>query len=135
MPRLSRPRKGSLQFYPRKRAAKQIPSANWKPVTSAISEEGLLGFIGYNVETKCQKLYKIKVSKKYCPRFGQIAIEQGYITAEELKCALSLQVDDDIAGRDHRLLKQWGQINLILISLRMFYSAFIETSERYFGMY
>lgn len=42
-----RPRRGSLQFYPRKRAAKILPSANWTPVVAAAKEEGLLGFIAY----------------------------------------------------------------------------------------
>jgi large subunit ribosomal protein L3 len=41
----SKPRAGSLQFWPRKRAAKILPSANWKPIHS--KEEGILGFIGY----------------------------------------------------------------------------------------
>ena len=43
MPRTSRPRKGSLQFWPRKRAAKILPSVNWKPVHG----KGILGFITY----------------------------------------------------------------------------------------
>ena len=47
MPTLSRPRRGSLQFWPRKRAAKRTPSVNWKPIKS--DSEGLLGFIGYKV--------------------------------------------------------------------------------------
>ena len=40
-------RSGSLQFYPRVRAKKVVPSVNWKP----ISKEGVgfLGFIGYKV--------------------------------------------------------------------------------------
>ncbi|MCK5449845.1 50S ribosomal protein L3 [Candidatus Pacearchaeota archaeon] len=40
-------RSGSLQFYPRVRAKKVIPSVNWKPV----SKEGIgfLGFVGYKV--------------------------------------------------------------------------------------
>ena len=41
----SRPRAGSLQFWPRKRAAKVLPSANWRPIHSA--NEGVLGFIAY----------------------------------------------------------------------------------------
>lgn len=45
MPTKVRPRHGSLQFYPRKRAAKILPSANWKPVSN--SGQGLLGFIAY----------------------------------------------------------------------------------------
>ena len=47
MPTLSRPRRGSLQFWPRKRAAKRTPSVNWKPVKA--DSEGLLGFITYKV--------------------------------------------------------------------------------------
>ncbi|MBU0761169.1 MAG: 50S ribosomal protein L3 [Nanoarchaeota archaeon] len=45
MPKLSRPRKGSLQYWPRKRAAKILPSANWKPISS--KDDGVLGFIAY----------------------------------------------------------------------------------------
>lgn len=47
MPKLSSPRKGSLQFYPRKRVAKVLPSANWKPISA--KEQGLLGLIAYKV--------------------------------------------------------------------------------------
>lgn len=47
MPKLSRPRKGSLQFYPRKRAARFVPGVNWRPISS--SQEGFLGFIAYKV--------------------------------------------------------------------------------------
>lgn len=45
MPKLSRPRRGSLQFWPRKRARKLLPSANWKQISS--KKPGLLGFIAY----------------------------------------------------------------------------------------
>jgi len=45
MPNTKRPRRGSLQFYPRKRASKRLPRANWAPVSQ--SEQGLLGFIAY----------------------------------------------------------------------------------------
>jgi len=41
----SRPRAGSLQFWPRKRAAKVIPSANWRPISA--KNEGFLGFFAY----------------------------------------------------------------------------------------
>jgi len=40
-------RSGSLQFYPRVRAKKVIPSVNWKPVSK--DSIGLMGFIGYKV--------------------------------------------------------------------------------------
>jgi large subunit ribosomal protein L3 len=43
MARLSRPRYGSLQFWPRKRADRFIPRVNW----SVVKGEGLLGCIAY----------------------------------------------------------------------------------------
>ena len=45
MAKLSRPRYGSLQFYPRKRIDKFLPSVNWSAVGSEV--EGLQGFIVY----------------------------------------------------------------------------------------
>ncbi len=48
MPTLRRPRKGSLQFYPRKRAASFLHSVNWKTLSDT-KEQGLLGFIAYKV--------------------------------------------------------------------------------------
>jgi large subunit ribosomal protein L3 len=47
MAKLSRPRRGSLQYWPRKRAAKFLPSVNWTPVLANAKEPGLLGFIVY----------------------------------------------------------------------------------------
>jgi large subunit ribosomal protein L3 len=44
MAKKSKPHAGSLQYWPRKRAAKIIPSVNWKPIKK---ESGLQGFIGY----------------------------------------------------------------------------------------
>ncbi len=44
MPSKKSPRKGSLQFWPRKRAAKFLPSSNWGAIDSGKS---LKGFIGY----------------------------------------------------------------------------------------
>ncbi len=41
---------------------------------------------------------------EYCKRFGQIAVERGYITPEQLKEALIVQVDNDLAGKPHRVL-------------------------------
>ncbi len=45
-----RTRSGSLQFWPRKRARKALPSVNWKNVQDKNSAgKSLLGFIGYKV--------------------------------------------------------------------------------------
>lgn len=41
---------------------------------------------------------------EYCKRFGQIAVERGFITPKQLKEALSEQVDNDLAGKPHRVL-------------------------------
>lgn len=64
-----------------------------------------------------------RISEKYCPRFGHIAVEKGYITTDQLKSALNIQVDENIAGVEHRLLgtilfeKDWmssEQIEVVL---------------------
>jgi large subunit ribosomal protein L3 len=44
MPTQRRPRKGSLQYWPRKRVSKFLPSVNWKAIGSG---KNLKGFIGY----------------------------------------------------------------------------------------
>jgi large subunit ribosomal protein L3 len=44
--KLSRPRKGSLQYYPRKRASKSIPRANWKTLSNT-KFQGVLGILAY----------------------------------------------------------------------------------------
>jgi large subunit ribosomal protein L3 len=43
----TKPRFGSLQFWPRKRAEKQIPSVNWSMVKGDGKTDSLLGFIAY----------------------------------------------------------------------------------------
>jgi len=62
-------------------------------------------------------------SDKYCPRFGHLAVEMGYVTPEQLKEALGEQVDDNLGGRPHRILgaiffdRGWmtpGQIDEVL---------------------
>lgn len=45
----TKPRSGSLQFWPRKRAEKQIPSVNWDMVKGDSKTDSLLGFIAYKV--------------------------------------------------------------------------------------
>lgn len=45
-----------------------------------------------------------KVSAKKSIRFGQIAVEMGFLSEARLKQALCLQVDDDLAGKKHRLI-------------------------------
>jgi large subunit ribosomal protein L3 len=54
MPKISRPRHGSLQFWPRKRAEKLLPSIHWNPIVDRNEGQAgkLLGFIAYKVGMK-----------------------------------------------------------------------------------
>jgi len=45
-----------------------------------------------------------RVSEKYDPRFGRIAVDLGFITHAQLKAALCRQIDENLAGGKHRLL-------------------------------
>jgi hypothetical protein len=42
--------------------------------------------------------------KKFCPRFGLLAVEMGFVTVEQVREAMGEQVDDDFARRPHRPL-------------------------------
>ena len=63
---------------------------------------------------------------KYCARFASIAVEKGFMTAEQAKAALAEQLGDDLAYKRHRLIgnilfeKAWitpRQIDLVLKEL------------------
>lgn len=49
MPKTTKPRAGSLQFWPRSRAKSLLPSVNWSALHNVPKGAGLLGFIGYKV--------------------------------------------------------------------------------------
>lgn len=44
------------------------------------------------------------LSMKYCPRFGQVAVELGFIAESHLTEALGCQVHEELHGSGHRLL-------------------------------
>jgi len=59
----------------------------------------------------------------HCARFATIAVEKGFITAEQARAALAEQLGDDLARKRHRLIghilfeKAWitpRQIDLVL---------------------
>jgi len=52
MAKLSRPRRGSLQYWPRKRSKKSLPSVSWTKISSENISNKLMGFIGYKVGMK-----------------------------------------------------------------------------------
>lgn len=51
-----------------------------------------------------QKSVRKSLSSKYCPRFGQIAVEFGYLSESQLTEALACQVHEELTERGHRLL-------------------------------
>ncbi|NCO51167.1 MAG: hypothetical protein GW875_03615 [Deltaproteobacteria bacterium] len=40
----------------------------------------------------------------YCSRFGKIAVDQGFLSAEQLRAALVEQLNDNLANRPHRVI-------------------------------
>ena len=44
------------------------------------------------------------VTGEHCRRFGAIAVQKGFVSLEEVKSAISEQIDDNVNGREHRLL-------------------------------
>ena len=66
------------------------------------------------------------ISQKYCPRFGQIAVESSFIDEAQLADALAYQVHEELNGNRHRLLgeilfeRDWmsaSQIDQVLTEL------------------
>ena len=40
----------------------------------------------------------------FCQRFGAVAVRKGFVTLDQVKQAMSDQIEDDTNGREHRLL-------------------------------
>jgi hypothetical protein len=67
-----------------------------------------------------------KEVSKLCRRFGTIAVKKGIVTPEQVKEAFMEQLDDDLNGREHRLigtilfeknLITWDQVDEVLRDL------------------
>jgi hypothetical protein len=44
------------------------------------------------------------VPQKFCPRFGMLAVEMGFVSVQQVREGMAEQLDDDIAARPHKLL-------------------------------
>ncbi len=55
-------------------------------------------------EYKLEKDVNKTFSKKYCHPFGNIAVDMGFITAEQLTEALAEQAVDSLSNRPHRFI-------------------------------
>ncbi len=45
-----------------------------------------------------------ELSEKYCQRFGYLAADMEFSTADQIKDALAEQMEDDLANKPHRLM-------------------------------
>ncbi len=75
---------------------------------------------------KLEKDVKKTFSKKYCHPFGNIAVDMGFITSEQLTEALAEQVEDSLSNKPHRSIGSilfengWitrDQINFVVLRL------------------
>jgi hypothetical protein len=73
------------------------------------------------------------ITKKYSPRFGEIAVDLGFITPEQLKLALSEQSDDDLLRYPHRVIgsiffdKGWMTYQEIETVLKQLFNEITQT--------
>ncbi len=74
-----------------------------------------------------RKSDKRDVTDDFCKRFGAVAVHRKYCTGEQVKTAIAEQLEDDINGREHRLLgsilydKGWiteEQIEAVIVALK-----------------
>jgi len=50
-------------------------------------------------------VYIKKLSKKYCPQFGKIVVDMGFVTAEQLTEAIAEQAEDSLSKKPRRLIR------------------------------
>lgn len=138
MARLSNPRAGSLQYWPRKRAEKIIPSVNWSVIKAKSGTSSILGFIAYKVGmatalikdstehsmTKGKKLYMpvtilevphMKIFSVRFYRFGKVAKEIIVSIDKELKKLVKLP--KALPNFDSLAPKEFDDIRVIAYSL------------------
>lgn len=45
-----------------------------------------------------------KLSNKYTPRFAQLAVNKGFVSSEQVIQAVTEQLNDDLARKEHKLI-------------------------------
>jgi len=43
-------------------------------------------------------------TRHYCKRFGMIAVDKGFVSPEDLKKVINIQLQEDLAGEKHRVI-------------------------------
>jgi hypothetical protein len=49
-------------------------------------------------------VYIKMLSKQYCPQFGKIAVDMGFVTEKQLKQAIAEQTEDNLSNKPPRLI-------------------------------
>src|SRR3989344_1634921 len=99
MPSIRKPRRGSLQFWPRKRAKRIYPSTSYWP---ASGEAKPLGFAGWKVGMTHVQLVD---SEQHSPTYGKVVTRAVTVvdTAPLYVCAVRFYKDGRVVG------EQWTE--------------------------
>src|SRR3989344_8274618 len=138
MPKLSNPHHGSLQFWPRKRASKFLPSVNWSVVKCREKTSSLLGFIGYKVGmasaivkdntensmTKGKKIFipvtilEVPNMKIFSIRFYKHGrVLKDIIVSNDKELKRTLKVPKEVKSFESQIPKEYEDIQCIVYSL------------------
>lgn len=138
MPKLSNPHHGSLQFWPRKRASKFLPSVNWSVIKGKEKTSSFLGFIAYKVGmasaivkdntensmTKGKKIFipvtilEIPNMKIFSVRFYKHGkVMKDVIVSNDKELKRNLKVPKEVKPFDSQIPKEYDNIQCIVYSL------------------
>ncbi len=138
MAKLSKSREGSLQFWPRKRAAKVLPSVNWDFLRGKEKTSSLLGFIAYKVGmatalvkdntsdsmTKGKKIYlpvtilEVPNMKIFSIRFYKYGkVLKDVIVSQDKELKKIVRVPKNLKLLDSEIPKDYEDIRILVYSL------------------
>ncbi len=133
-----RTRSGSLQYYPRKRVRKILPSVNWGNIEARSDAKGFLGLIGYKVGmvsvyakdmtedsmTKSKRvvipgtILECPVMKIYCVRFHKYKqIVKDIVVSNEKDLKRKVKVCKTIKDFDKEVPEDYDDVSVIVYSV------------------
>jgi large subunit ribosomal protein L3 len=136
MPSRKSPRKGSLQFWPRKRSKKILPRVNWEAIDD--SESKLKGFICYKVGMKSAlvldngensltkgKKINVPVTILSCPKMKILSLRfyknkkvaKDFIVSKDKELKSKIKVPKEVQKIDSIDLSAFDELSLIVYSL------------------
>jgi large subunit ribosomal protein L3 len=138
MAKLSKSRDGSLQFWPRKRATKILPSVNWDNLKGKDKTSSLLGFIVYKVGmatvlvkdntadsmTKSKKVYfpvtilEAPNMKIFSVRFYKNRkVLKDVIVSQDKELKKIIRIPKNLKSFDSEIPKDYDDVKIIVYSL------------------